>query len=142
MNRIKIGMLGLGVVGSAVAKTLVEKGEALAQRAGCPITLKRVLVRDPAKRRPWSANAEMLTTDPGKILDDPEIDILVELIGGEHPATEFIERGLEQGKRVVTANKEVMAKRGPELLELAQNRGTDLLFEASVGGGIPIIGPL
>ena len=139
MEPLRIGLLGLGVVGSAVAKTLLEKGDSLARRIGRPLELTRVLVHDPDKPRP--INAELLTLDPGAILEDPRIDLVVELMGGEDPAHEYIVRALRAGKHVVTANKEVMAKHGPEILAIAAERGLHISFEASVGGGIPVIGP-
>ena len=134
--------MGLGVVGGGVAETLLHPRQPVSRTVGCPVRLRKVLVRDLAKRRSSSLPSDFLTTDPRDLLDDPEIDVLVEVMGGESPAGEYIREGLSRGKHVVTANKEVMAKRGPELMSLAADGRVNLLFEASVGGGIPIVGPL
>jgi homoserine dehydrogenase len=137
-------LIGVGTVGSGVARILAEKREMYARELGCPLVLRGALVRDLDKQRPGlpAEYRELLTTDPNDILEDPSIDVVVEVWVGEHPALEFISRALEAGKYVVTANKEVMAKHGAHLLALARERGVDILFEASVGGGIPIIAPL
>ena len=137
-----VGLLGLGVVGSGVARALVEKADTLSRKAGCPLRIKSVLVRDVEKPRPFPVPRELLTTDPERVLADPSIDLVVEVMGGERPAADYMRRALEAGKHVVTANKEVMAKHGVQLLRLAGEKGVSLLFEASVGGGIPVIGPL
>lgn len=138
---IGIGLMGLGVVGSGVARILQDKAQVYARQIGCPIELKRVLVRDAAKPRA-DVSAELLTADAGDLLDDPAIDIIIEVMGAEEPAHEYLRRALQAGKFVVTANKEVMAKHGGDLLQLAREHNVDLLYEASVGGGIPIIAPL
>ncbi len=138
---IRVGMLGLGTVGSGVAAVLEEKREALAERVGRRIELTRVLVRDSKKRRPVSIPSAVLTTNPGDVIDSADIDVVVEVLGGINPAYEYVRRALESGKHVVTANKEVMAHYGLDLLKVAQENGRDLFFEASVGGGIPLIGP-
>ena len=139
---IGIGLMGLGVVGGGVAKVLMEKGEAIAEQAGCPLILRKSLVRDPSKPRSVEAGSHLLVTDAEEILADPEIDIVIEVIGGESPAVEYIRQAIINHKFVVTANKEVMAKHGPELLALAEEQGVDILYEASVGGGIPLVSPL
>ncbi len=139
---VKVGLLGLGVVGSGVARILTEKIESYARALGCPLELARVLVRDPRKKRAFAVDSGLLTTDPAEILDDPEIEIVIEVMGGEDPAHRYLREALQAGKYVVTANKEVMAKHGSSLLMLAKERGVDVLYEASVGGGIPIIAPL
>lgn len=138
---INIGLMGLGVVGGGVARILPQKSESLASQIGYPLTIKKILVRNPNKPRLVDVPKQLLTTDAREILDDPEIDIVIEVIGGENPAHSYIVEALSKGKHVVTANKEVMAKHGPELLVLAREEGTDILYEASVGGGIPIIAP-
>src|SRR5581483_1067170 len=132
-------MLGLGTVGAGVAQALLAKADSIARRVGCPVVLHRALVRNPHK--PRDLDSILLTTDPTAVLDDPAINIVVEVLGGERPAHQYILAAIEQGKHVVTANKEVMAKHGPEILERTAARGLDVAFEASVGGGIPIIGP-
>ncbi len=139
---IGIGLLGLGVVGSGVARILTERADTYAARVGRALEIRRVLVRDPRKPRPVELPPGMLGTDPEAVLGDPAIALVIEVMGGEQPAYEYLCRALERGKYVVTANKEVMAKHGPELYELAARRGVDILFEASVGGGIPLIAPL
>ena len=134
--------MGLGVVGGGVAHALLHPAQPVHRKVGCPVKLKKVLVRDITKRRAVSVPHELLTTDPQDILANPEIQVLVELIGGENPASHYIKEALSRRKHVVTANKEVMAKHGPEMISLAVAEGTTILFEASVGGGIPIVGPL
>ena len=132
----------MGVVGSGVAATLLDQSDAISRKIGYPVTLKKVLLRDPHKPRDLTIPNGMVTTNPEDILADPSIQIVVEVIGGTQPATGYLKDALSAGKHVVTANKEVMAKHGPELLELAQKNRANLLFEASVGGGIPIVGCL
>ena len=139
---IGIGLMGFGVVGSGVARALLGKQGALAQETGASLELKKVLVRSLSKPRSPAVPSELLTTDPQEILNSPDIDIVVEVIGGEDPALEYIRQALSNGKPVVTANKEVIAKNGIDLLETAQRNGVDLLYEASVGGGIPLLLPL
>lgn len=134
--------MGLGVVGGGVAHALLHPTQPVPRKVGCPVKLKKVLVADVAKRRAASVPHELLTADPQDVLADPEIQILVEVIGGEDPASHYIREAICRRKHVVTANKEVMAKHGPEMMALAAAKGTTLLFEASVGGGIPIVGPL
>ncbi|MDR3563891.1 MAG: homoserine dehydrogenase [Negativicutes bacterium] len=138
---INIGLLGLGTVGSGVAKVLAGNGENIAQKIGAPVHIKKILVRNPDKARSVSVDAQF-TTDINDILDDPDISIVVELMGGEEPAKDYILRALRAGKHVVTANKDVVARFGRELFAAAEEHSVDLLFEASVGGGIPIIRPL
>ena len=141
-NPINIGLLGLGVVGGGVAAALLEQPEAIAAQTGRPVNLKRALVRDPSRPRDVQLPDGVITTNPEDVLTDPDISLVVEVIGGESPAAQYLQDALKAGKHVVTANKEVMAKRGPELLALAQRHNVNLLYEASVGGGIPIIGCL
>ena len=132
-----MGLLGLGTVGTQVAERLLSRQADLAKRTGVDLRLRRVLVRDSTRLR--SIPSELLTRDADEILEDPEIQVVVEVIGGLEPARSYMERALQAGKHVVTANKLVMAKHGPELLELASQRGVDVYFEAAVGGGIPLI---
>ena len=134
--------MGLGVVGSGIARILAQKAKIYAQELGCPLELVRVLVRDTDKKRAFTVDSALLTTAATAILNDPEIEIVIEVMGGEKPAHQYIREALQAGKYVVTANKEVMAKHGASLLALAQERGVDILYEASVGGGIPIVAPL
>lgn len=138
---IKIGLLGSGTVGTGVVRVLKENGADIAKKAGAAVIVKKVLVRDVSKKRPYLENVE-LTDNAQDIISDPEIDIVVELMGGLHPAFEYMLDALKNGKHVVTANKDVVAQMGHELLDMAEAKGVDFRFEASVGGGIPIITPL
>ncbi len=138
-GRLRVGMIGLGTVGVQVAARLLSRRAELSRRAGLDLSLARVLVRDPRRPRAISVPEGLLTLDPVEVLDDPAIDVVVELAGGEEPARSYLERAIRNGKHVVTANKLVMAKHGPELLELAGRQNVDVYFEAAVGGGIPLI---
>ena len=139
---LNVGLLGLGVVGGGVAAALLDQSAILAGKAGRPLILKKALVRDTAKPRDAAVPAALLTANPEEILADPAIGLVVEVIGGVDPAARYLQAALAAGKHVVTANKEVIAKHGPELLALARQNQVNLLFEASVGGGIPILGCL
>jgi homoserine dehydrogenase len=139
---IRVGLLGCGTVGSAVADTLVRRRAELGERAGVDIGLSRIAVRSLAKSRSVSIAAHKWTTDPWEVVQDPDTQVVVEVMGGLEPACDLIRAALRRGKHVVTANKELMADLGGELLAEADEAGTDLLFEASVAGGIPIIRPL
>jgi homoserine dehydrogenase len=141
-DHISIGLMGLGVVGTGVANAVREQSQTLSQRIGAPVRVDRVLVRDARSRRSGIANDLSLTADADDILKNPNIPLVVEVMGGEYPAYDHIQAAIAAGKHVVTANKEVMAKHGPALLRAAADQGVMLRFEASVGGGIPIIGPL
>lgn len=137
-----VGLLGLGNVGSAVAETLLRGRDGPAEAAGVPVELRGAVVRDISKRRSVSLPPGVLSVDPAHVLDDSAVAIVVEVMGGEEPAFDYISRALRAGKHVVTANKEVLSKRGGELLSIAAEHGVSLAYEASVGGGIPIVGPL
>lgn len=141
-REIGVGLIGLGVVGGGVAHALIERRDYFARQVGAPLVVRKAAVRDMSKRRSVELASNILTTNVAEVLDDPAIDIVVEVIGGEEPAGSFIRSALNAGKHVVTANKELMAKAGPELLALAHAKGLDIMFEASVGGGIPLIAPL
>ncbi|HAF19822.1 MAG TPA: homoserine dehydrogenase [Chloroflexi bacterium] len=138
-SSLNVGLIGLGTVGGQVAERLLTWQAQLARRAGIELCLRRVLVRDVKKRRPMPVATELLTADPQELLEDPAIQILVEVAGGDEPMHSYLERAIRSGKHVVTANKVVMAKHGPELLDLAAERNVDVYFEAAVGGGIPLI---
>src|SRR5579872_2958476 len=138
-GQLNVGLIGLGTVGAQVADRMLSWGPQLSRRAGVELCLKRVLVRDLAKRRAVDVPTEILTTDPDVLLSDPEIEVLVEVAGGDEPMRTYLERAIQAGKHVITANKVVMAKHGPELLDQAADRNVDLYFEAAVGGGIPLI---
>lgn len=139
---IRIGLIGLGTIGSGVTKILQEKREAIRKEIGIPLLLKWAADLDERRRDLPFLTPEVFTRDARRVLEDPEVDIVIELIGGEKPARDFIHEAIERGKHVVTANKEVMSKHGPELLALAQSKRVGLYYEASVGGGIPLIRPL
>ncbi|HZP85130.1 MAG TPA: homoserine dehydrogenase [Chthonomonadaceae bacterium] len=141
-DRIEIGILGLGVVGSGTVALLERNKAEIERKVGLPLHIKRIAVRDLHKPRAVTVNPALLTTDPSDILDDPDIDIVCELIGGVEPARTFVLRALQSGKQVVTANKEMIAKEGHELMEEAAKRWLDFQFEGSVAGGIPIIQPM
>jgi len=136
---VRIGLLGCGVVGGGVLRLLNENRSYLELRIGAPLEVVHVLVRDPNKERVPELRAEWLTTDPEVFFGDERMDVVVEVMGGEHPAKSYLERAIAAGKGVVSANKLLIAKHGPELVQAAIARRVDLAFEASVGGGIPII---
>ena len=140
---IGIGLMGLGVVGGQVARVLTDKAEVLAQQVGCPLILRKVKVLPQDLTRPQAREMgfQLFTTDADEFFAEPDMDIVVEAIGGERPALQYLERAISGGKHVVTSNKEVIAKHGAELLALAQQHGVGLRYEASVGGGIPLIAP-
>jgi homoserine dehydrogenase len=137
---IKLALLGAGTVGAAVARTLARKADLYSAQLGQALVVDSILVRDPGKPRE-GIDPALLTSDATRFMA-PDVDIVVEMMGVEDPAVDFMTAALKAGKAVVTANKEVMAKHGARLLTLAQENNTELLFEASVGGGIPIIAPL
>jgi len=130
--------MGLGVIGTGVAKVLIERNEGVSEQAGCPIVLKKVAEKDLNKKRDVDINPGLLTTNADDVLNDADIDIVIEVIGGERPALDFVKKALASGKHVVTANKELISKHGPELFALANENNVDILYEASVGGGIPL----
>jgi homoserine dehydrogenase len=136
-----VALMGIGVIGGGVAKVLTGRGDLLAKEASIPLILKRVLEKDVSRHGSQGVSKDLFTADFNDIINDSDIDIVIELIGGENPAFEFISRCLSAGKHVVSANKEVMAKHGFELLTLAKKHHVDLRYEASVGGGIPLIAP-
>jgi homoserine dehydrogenase len=141
-KRIRVGMLGCGIVGGAVAQILRAHSADLRERTGASIEIGRVAVRSPSKPRAVELPPGTWTTDPWEVVDDPSIDIVVEVIGGIEPARDLILAALKSGKHVVTANKELLSSLGRELLEAAETAQVDLLFEAAVAGGIPIIRPM
>lgn len=138
---IGIGLMGLGVIGSGVAKVLMGKPDSLAREAGSRLVLKKILEKDLSKHDLTGVERDIFTHQFEELVRHPEVDIVVELIGGEYPAFEFIREALTRGKHVVTANKEVMSKHWSELLTVAQEHKASLRYEASVGGGIPLITP-
>lgn len=140
-REIGVGLIGLGVVGGGVARALIERREYFARQVGASLVVRKAAVRDVSKPRTVDLPAGVLTASVEDVLNDPAVDIVVEVIGGEEPAGGYIRAAIQAGKHVVTANKELMAKSGPELLAEAHARGLDIMFEASVGGGIPLIAP-
>ena len=140
-REIGVGLIGLGVVGGGVAQALIERRDYFARQVGAPLVVRKAAVRDLSKPRTVELPAGLMTANADDVLNDPAVDIVVEVVGGEEPAGSFIRAALANGKHVVTANKELMAKSGPELLADAHARGLDIMFEASVGGGIPLIAP-
>ncbi len=136
---VYVGIIGLGTVGSGTVKILFENQSLIKKRLGAPLLVKKIAVRDPSLPRRVEVPDTLLTTDPESIFRDPEIKIVVELIGGLEPARTFILKAIEAGKHVVTANKAVLAEYGAELFAAAKEKGVDIAFEAAVGGGVPII---
>ena len=139
MEKINIGLIGFGTVGVGVVKALKEKSAQLERKVGARLVLKAICDKEFRRKRHIKVDRKLLTRDVNKILGNPEIDIVVELIGGIHPAKEFILKAIKSGQHVVTANKALLAQEGEEIFEAAQKAGVDIFFEASVGGGIPII---
>ncbi len=139
VKKIQIGIIGLGTVGSGVVRLLRERPELLRRKAGVDLVVKKICVRNPRAKRSVKIPPSLLTTRVQDLLRDPEIEIIVELVGGIEPAGSFILEALKAGKHVVTANKALLAERGEKIFEVARRRGLAVQFEASVGGGIPII---
>ena len=139
---VRVGVLGCGNVGAPLVELIATQGAAIEARTGLRLEVARIAVRDLAKSRPAAIDTALLTTDTQAVVNDPDIDLVVELIGGTDPARDLILSALKAGKPVVTGNKELLAKAGAELFEAAEAAGVDLLFEAAVAGGIPIIRPL
>lgn len=142
MRTIRVGMIGLGTVGSGVVEILRRHRDDFRSRAGVDIELARFADRNETRFRNLELPAEACTTDASELLADDSIDVIIELIGGTGIAREIVLAALESGKSVVTANKALLASHGAEVLQTAEKNGVDIAFEASVGGGIPIIGPL
>jgi homoserine dehydrogenase len=139
MRKINIGIIGLGNIGTGAVKILGSRKSLLAQKIETEIVIKKICDKDLARKRDIAIDKALLTNDAYEIINDPAIDIVVELIGGINPAKEFILAALKKGKHVVTANKALLAEHGNELFREAAERGKNIYFEASVGAGIPII---
>ena len=139
---LRVGLLGCGTVGTAVARLLHDHREDIARRAGCRLEVSKVAVRDPSKRRDVPLHPSAFTADPMEVIDDPDVDIVCELMGGSEPAGSMILAAFDRDKPVVTANKELLSTRGRELFDASDAKGLDLYFEAAVGGGIPLVRPL
>ncbi|MCE5311575.1 MAG: homoserine dehydrogenase [Nitrospiraceae bacterium] len=136
---IGVGIIGFGTVGTGTAKTLIENAAVIKQRTGLDITLKKIADLDTTRDRGVKLPAGVLINDAKALINDPEIDIVVELMGGIHPAKEFMLQAIKNGKHVVTANKALLATEGNELFAEARSKSVEIGFEAAVAGGIPII---
>lgn len=139
MKPVKVGLLGLGTVGTGVVRIVVGNQEDLSSQVGSPILIERIAVKDFDKPRDIEVDSSRITTDPWEVIRDPEIDVIVEVMGGITKTKEYILEALERGKHIVTANKDLMALHGTEILAKAQEKQCDVFYEASVAGGIPII---
>lgn len=139
MQKVKIGLLGLGTVGRGVVRLLARNREIISEKLGFPLEITKILVRDPQKPRQLEVDPRVLTVDPAEVLAHPEVNLVVEVIGGISPAKEYLLQALRAKKSVVTANKDVLALYGKELFGAAEENKVDLFFEASAGGGIPVI---
>ncbi|HEY5077945.1 MAG TPA: homoserine dehydrogenase, partial [Acidimicrobiia bacterium] len=139
---VRVGLLGCGNVGSALVRLLEANADLITQRAGVQLDVTRVAVHNVAKERDVVLAVGALTNDVEAVVTDPDIDVVVEVIGGVEPARRLILTALKSGKPVITANKELLANFGEELFDAAETAGVDLLFEASVAGGIPLMRPL
>ena len=142
MINLTIGLLGCGTVGGALVDLLDARRATITARTGVELRIGAIAVRDTAKHQDRLADPSLLTTDSAAVVADPEVDIVIELIGGTDPALMLVRTALENGKPVITGNKELLAAHGPELYAVAAEHGVDLLFEAAVAGGIPLIRPL
>ena len=139
---LRVGMLGCGTVGAAVVRLLESHRDDIERRAGCRLEVRKVAVRDPARARDVPLPPSAFVDDPIAVVEDPDVDIVCELIGGLEPAGALVLAAFDRDKPVVTANKELLATRGRELFDASDAKGLDLYFEAAVGGGIPLIRPL
>lgn len=139
MEPIKVGLLGMGTVGTGVLRIVEGHQDDLQKQVGSPIRIEKVLVQDKSKTRRYAIEPGRLTEDARDIIDDPAIDVVVEVMGGIEPAKSYILAALERGKHIVTANKDLMALHGTDILNKAAEKNCDVFYEASVAGGIPII---
>jgi homoserine dehydrogenase len=139
---VRVGVLGAGTVGGALVNRLLADREAIRLKSGVDLEVKRVAVRDLSKERVFELKADRMTDIAMSVVTDPSIDVIVEVIGGLDPAGELVLAALRSGKPVVTANKELIATRGQEIAEAARRAGVSVMYEAAVGGGIPVIRPL
>ncbi|MBW7457930.1 homoserine dehydrogenase, partial [Paenibacillus sepulcri] len=138
MKPVKVGLLGLGTVGTGVVRIVEGHQEDLQSQVGSPIVIDKILVQNVNKSRAVNIDPGKLTEDPWDIIHDPDISVIVEVMGGIELTKGYILEALARGKHVITANKDLMALHGPEILAKAQEHGCDVLYEASVAGGIPI----
>ncbi len=136
---VRVALLGCGTVGGGVLRLLAQNRDALTEKVGAPLEVAHILVRDPKKTRVAECDRAVVTVDPEQVFSDPDLDVVIELMGGLSPAGEYVRRAIDQGLTVVTANKLLMATEGPAILAQAAEARVDVAFEASVGGGIPVI---
>ena len=139
MSPVKVGLLGLGTVGGGTVQVLRRNADEISRRAGREIQVTHALVRDATKARDVVLDGIAITEDPLAVVDNPDIDIVAELIGGIEPAQELVMRAIANSKHVVTANKALIATAGNAIFEAAQSQGVMVAFEAAVAGGIPVI---
>lgn len=139
MKPIKVGLLGLGTVGTGVVRIIEGHQMDITRQVGSPVKIERILVKDKQKQRSVPVGDAILTTDASDVIDNPDIDIVIEVMGGVDETKPLLIRALDNGKQIVTANKDLMALHGPEILTKAAENGCDVLYEASVAGGIPIL---
>ena len=142
MERVAIGMLGLGTVGAGVARLLEANARRVEQRCNVKVEIKAAVVRNTGLDRNCNVPRDRIVADPGAVVEDPEIRVVIEAMGGTRPALEYVLSALSHGKDVVTANKALVAEHGREIFSHARKHGRAVAFEASVGGGIPIVGAL
>ncbi|MEG6532272.1 homoserine dehydrogenase [Caldifermentibacillus hisashii] len=138
-GKIKVGLMGFGTVGTGVVRLVDSYKEDFFNQTGSVIEVSRILVRNPEKERSVFVNSDIVTTDPRELIYDQDVEVIIEVMGGIEPARTYILEAIEQGKHIVTANKDLMAIHGEELIKKAREHGCDLFYEASVAGGIPII---
>jgi homoserine dehydrogenase len=141
-ENVKIGLIGMGTIGAGVVELFKQNGSRISEQIDMNLILEKVADRDLSRAQGFDLADGVMTTEASEVIDNPEIDIVIELIGGVEPARGFITRALENGKYVVTANKDLMATYGGELFALARKYNRNIFYEASVGGGIPLIRPL
>ncbi|MBL7210894.1 MAG: homoserine dehydrogenase [Desulfobacteraceae bacterium] len=139
MSEINIGIIGFGTVGAGTVEALMENREIISNRAGTEVVIRKIADLDTESDRGITLDRELLTTNSMDVIEDPNVNVIVELIGGMEPAKEYILKAMENGKHVVTANKALLAEHGREIYQAAERCGVSLAFEASVGGGIPIV---
>ncbi|MFO7577080.1 MAG: homoserine dehydrogenase [Pelovirga sp.] len=142
MNGIHVGLIGFGTIGTGVVRVLQHNAEIIEQRLGAPIRLLKIADLDITSDRGVVLPDGMLTTDVDEVINNPDIDVVIELIGGYEPARSFILSAIANGKHIVTANKALMAVHGEEIIAAADNAGVSVMYEAAVGGGIPVISPI
>jgi len=142
MSQVNVGLCGLGTVGTGVVKLLTGHADEIKYKVGAEIQIKNILVNDVEKKRDVAINREWLTADPEDLVNNPEIDVIIEVMGGIDDTNILLEKAIRNKKHIVTANKDLMAVYGPKLLKLAKDNKCDVFYDASVAGGIPIIRPL